>query len=109
MRCSRSVCNIVGVIILRRLMRFDGALVIPKRRRFDRMEVMVRQLLPATEVISVFLSVLLRIMSRISWCWEAARFGAIFKERVLEDLMNEVGKDLEVFSRNTGECTLRNM
>jgi hypothetical protein len=56
---------------------FDGALVVPNQRRLERMDLIEWGLQPATSVIWAVFRDLLIIISRISWCCDVARFGAM--------------------------------
>jgi len=56
---------------------FGGALVVSKQQRLERIALIERVLQPATSAIWAVFSDLLRIISRVSSCCEAARFGAM--------------------------------
>ena len=66
-----------GVILRGRPTPLEGALVVPKHYKLDRMARIERSLQPATSAIWVLVSDLLSIISWISSCWDSARFGAI--------------------------------
>jgi hypothetical protein len=56
---------------------FDGALVVPKQRGLERMDLIERGLQPATSAIWAVFSDLLTMISRISSCCDIARFSAM--------------------------------
>ena len=55
----------------------NGALVVPKQRRFERIALTERGLPPATSAIWSVFRDLPTIISQVSSCCEAVRFGAM--------------------------------
>src|SRR5437667_10132457 len=68
MMLSSKALSMGGVILWGRPTPFGGALVVPKHRRFDRIDRIERVLQRATSAICRSRSDLLRIMSSISLC-----------------------------------------
>jgi hypothetical protein len=76
-RYSRRVSGIGEAMDRGRPLPLNGALVVPKQRRFERIALTERGLRSATSAIQSVFRGLRTIRSRISSCCKAARFGAM--------------------------------
>jgi hypothetical protein len=81
--------------------------VVPKQRRFERIDLIERLLQPATSAICAAESVPETIISWIMACCDAARFGAMLSsgiDRVVQVAVMGEGKVSSSLDSRTGTC-----